>query len=203
MPEEGVDLTASESLLSAEEIQRLLELFVRAGVTKLRLTGGEPTIRKDLAQIISQAAALRPQGLDAICITTNGLVLARKLPALVAAGLTHVNISLDTLDEHKFQIMTRRPGHHLVRRAIDEAVKAVDAHQAALAAAKERGLPPPPTGLRSVKINAVIMKGLNEAEIVSGAAAAATTSAHSNCSNNKRSCEHAVTTSCERKGRTI
>lgn len=166
MPEEGVDLTPASSLLSAAEVQRALRLFVQAGVTKLRLTGGEPTVRKDLAQIIADAATLRPQGLDAICLTTNGLVLARKLPALEAAGLTHVNISLDTLDPTLFETMTRRPGHHLVRRAIDDAVAAVKATKQRAAQAKADGLPVPVIGLRSVKINCVIMKGSNEQEIV-------------------------------------
>jgi cyclic pyranopterin phosphate synthase len=169
MPAEGVALTPSSELLTAAEVQRLLRLFVQAGVTKLRLTGGEPTVRSDLAEIISSAASLRPQGLDAIGLTSNGLVLARKLPSLVTAGLTHLNISLDTLDPLQFELFTRRPaaGHTLVRRAIDEALRLQKEYRTAL----ERG-EKPERGLRSVKINCVVIKGINDKQIVRGESSA-------------------------------
>lgn len=159
MPEEGVPLTPSESLLTSDEIQRLLRLFVSHGVRKVRFTGGEPTVRRDLVDLISYAGSLRGEGLESVCLTTNGLVLARKLPALVQAGLTHVNLSLDTLDEHKFVIMTRRQGFKNVRAAIDESLASVKAWRAAGSQADQ-------PGLRSVKLNNVVMSGLNDMELL-------------------------------------
>ena len=157
MPEEGVDLTPTDSLLSTPEIKQLVNHFVSHGVTKLRFTGGEPTVRKDLLDLVSHAGSLRSRGLKQVCLTTNGLVLSRKLPALIQAGLTHVNISLDTLDEHKFTLMTRRNGGKQVRQAIMDAVQAVQP------LTPENADQP---GLRSVKINCVIMRGLNDSEIL-------------------------------------
>lgn len=207
-----MDLTPSEQLLTAAEIQRLVKLFVRAGVTKLRFTGGEPTVRKDLLDIIAAAGSLRSEGLDAICLTTNGIVLGRKLPALIEAGLTHVNISLDTLDEMKFQIMTRRMGGKQVRNAIQDAVHYSEAFwtlkaerdaaaaaavatttgdsttpsqfssssassssasspaASSLSASAPSSSSSPPSaflpGLRSVKLNCVMMKALNDMELL-------------------------------------
>jgi molybdenum cofactor biosynthesis enzyme MoaA len=114
MPEEGVPLTPTNQLLTTTEIHRLATMFVRAGVNKIRYTGGEPTVRPDIEQIIENAGTLREYGLKTIAMTTNGIVLSRKLPSLVRSGLTAVNISLDTLDPHKFQIITRRKGHDRV-----------------------------------------------------------------------------------------
>jgi molybdenum cofactor biosynthesis enzyme MoaA len=89
-------------------------MFVKAGVNKIRFTGGEPTVRPDIEQIIENAGTLREHGLKTIAMTTNGIVLSRKLPALVRSGLSAVNISLDTMNPHKFQIITRRKGHDRV-----------------------------------------------------------------------------------------
>jgi len=122
MPEEGVDLTPNEKILSSEEIIKVAKLFVEAGITKIRFTGGEPTVRKDLEYIISETSKLRSMGLKTIAMTTNGIVLARKLEKLVESGLNHVNISLDTLDPWKFQFITRRPGHDRVVGAIEKAL---------------------------------------------------------------------------------
>lgn len=110
MPEEGVPLTPSDQLLSTDEILHLARLFVQQGVNKIRLTGGEPTVRPDLIDIVRGISDLRPQGLQSIGITTNGIALKRKLPLLRDAGLDSLNISLDTLDRHMFEIMTRRRG---------------------------------------------------------------------------------------------
>lgn len=107
MPEEGAQLSPKEDLLSSNEIVRLASLFVANGVRKIRLTGGEPTVRQDLLDIVSRLSAL---GLDSLGMTSNGIALSRKLPDLVKAGLTGLNISLDTLDPHKFELMTRRRG---------------------------------------------------------------------------------------------
>ena len=115
MPEEGIDLTAKEELLSTDEVVRVARLFVANGVDKIRLTGGEPTVRPDLEEIIRRLRAL--PGLRDIAITTNGLTLHRNLHALQAAGLTHVNISLDTLVPPKFELLTRRLKRVIARMA--------------------------------------------------------------------------------------
>jgi cyclic pyranopterin phosphate synthase len=103
MPADGVKLTAAERLLKPAELLRLAEAFVIAGVTKIRLTGGEPTVRADLEEVVSGLSALRPLGLEHIALTSNGVSLRRRLPALQAAGLDSVNISIDTLDRQRFE----------------------------------------------------------------------------------------------------
>ncbi|KAH9929660.1 uncharacterized protein B0H18DRAFT_1084030 [Fomitopsis serialis] len=143
MPSEGVELSPREHILTDDEVIRLAKLFVQSGVTKIRLTGGEPTVRKGLGDIISRLNELREFGLESIGMTSNGIALARRLPSLVENGLTHLNLSLDTLDPFKFEIMTRRRGHEVVLRSLD----------AALA-----------SGLQSVKLNVVIVQGLNDHE---------------------------------------
>lgn len=121
MPEEGVHLTQNGNLLTTPEILKLASLFVSQGVTKIKLTGGEPTIRKDLLDIVSGLHALRPLGLKTIGITTNGVALKRKLPLLVGK-LDQINISLDTLDPLQFQILTRRNGFKQVLESIHQSV---------------------------------------------------------------------------------
>lgn len=121
MPAEGVELTQSPQLLSQNEIIHLASLFVSSGVTKIRLTGGEPTIRKDIDEICSQLSNLR--GLKTLSMTTNGIVLANKLPRLKECGLSLLNISLDTLVPAKFEFMTRRKGHERVMKSIDAAIE--------------------------------------------------------------------------------
>ncbi|CAD6925263.1 unnamed protein product, partial [Tilletia controversa] len=145
MPEEGIPLTPSEKLLSQAEIGRLARLFVREGVTKVRLTGGEPTLRSDLVGIVESLNDLRPLGLRQIGLTSNGISLHRKLPALVSSGLTHLNLSLDTLDPFKFEFMTRRRGFEAVIRSLDKALE---------------------LGMESVKLNVVVLKGLNDGQDV-------------------------------------
>lgn len=110
MPSEGIELTPNEKLLTSDEILRLARLFVSQGVTKIRLTGGEPTVRKDCVEIVEELGKLRSIGLKEIAMTSNGIALWRKLDRMVAAGLTHLNLSLDTLDPFKYQIITRRMG---------------------------------------------------------------------------------------------
>ncbi|KAJ1935486.1 GTP 3',8-cyclase, mitochondrial, partial [Linderina pennispora] len=110
MPSEGVDLTPNERLLTTPEIIRLARIFVSQGVDKIRLTGGEPTVRKDIVELISGLNELRPLGLKKIAITTNGIALRRKLPLLRKAGLDGLNISIDTRDPRKFELFTRRKG---------------------------------------------------------------------------------------------
>lgn len=121
MPAEGVELTPSPQLLSQDEIVRLAGLFVSSGVNKIRLTGGEPTIRKDIEDICFQLSNLK--GLRTIAMTTNGITLARKLPKLKECGLTALNISLDTLVPAKFEFLTRRKGLEKVMESIKAAIE--------------------------------------------------------------------------------
>lgn len=120
MPAEGTELTPSPQLLSQSEIVRIASIFVGSGVNKIRLTGGEPTIRKDIEEICLHLSNL--PGLKTLSMTTNGIVLARKLPKLKECGLTSLNISLDTLVPAKFELMTRRKGHEKVLESINAAV---------------------------------------------------------------------------------
>ncbi|KAK6207585.1 molybdenum cofactor biosynthesis protein 1 b [Colletotrichum tabaci] len=149
MPEEGVPLSPTSELLTTPEIVLLSSVFVSQGVTKIRLTGGEPTVRRDIVPLMQQIGALRPRGLRELCLTTNGLSLHRKLDSMVEAGLTGVNLSLDTLDPHMFQVMTRRNGFDAVRKSIDRILEL-----------NRLG-----AGIR-FKINCVVMRGRNDAEII-------------------------------------
>lgn len=122
MPENGVPLQPQSHLLTNSEIIRLATWFVENGVSKLRLTGGEPLLRKDLLDLVS---SLNNLGLEQIGMTTNGVTLSKQLPDLVAAGMTHVNISLDSLQPGKFSRLTRRPEnyHTRVMKAIEDCAK--------------------------------------------------------------------------------
>lgn len=142
MPADGVELTPSSQLLALNEIVRLSNLFVSSGVTKIRLTGGEPTVRKDIEDICSQLSNIK--GLKSLAMTTNGINLSRKLPRLKECGLNLLNISLDTLVPAKFEFLTRRKGHQRVMESIDVALE---------------------LGYNPVKVNCVIMRGLNDDEI--------------------------------------
>ena len=120
MPKDGVNLTDMEQLLTVEEQKRIITIFTQLGVTKIRFTGGEPTLNKQLPELIRHASqALKTTSTDhndesrssssgTIGMTTNGLVLQHQLERLVDAGLTSVNISLDTLQPDKFATITRR-----------------------------------------------------------------------------------------------
>ncbi|XP_045465235.1 molybdenum cofactor biosynthesis protein 1 [Harmonia axyridis] len=143
MPPDGVNLTEKSKLLTAEEVIYLAKFFVDQGVEKIRLTGGEPTTRKDLADIIYNLKQIR--GLQSVTLTTNGVVLTKKLVDLQRAGLDGLNISLDTLDKKKYEKITRRKGMERVLMGIDLALQ---------------------LGYNPVKINCVIMKGFNDDEVV-------------------------------------
>ena len=142
MPAEGVDLAPADTLLTTAEVLRLARLFVAAGVDKIRLTGGEPTVRRDLVEIASGLRAL--PGLRHLGLTSNGIVLAKRIPALRAAGVDLLNISLDTLIPAKFEFLTRRKGHERVMESIRAAVEA---------------------GYAPVKVNCVVMRGVNDDEL--------------------------------------
>ncbi|KAI8352911.1 hypothetical protein BD560DRAFT_336895, partial [Blakeslea trispora] len=145
MPEEGVPLSPDSQLLNTQEIIRLASLFVSQGVTKIRLTGGEPTVRPDIVSLVQSLGQLKQHGLQSLAMTSNGIALKRKLPALVQGGLDTLNISLDTLDPHLFQVMTRRKGFERVIEAIELAVKLDMSH---------------------VKINTVVMRGTNDRDVL-------------------------------------
>ena len=130
-------------ILTFEEIARLASLFAKLGVNKIRLTGGEPLLRKDLDTLIDKLSSI--DGIDDLCLTTNGALLEEQAPALVAAGLRRINLSLDTLDAAKFKQMTKRGD---LERVL-----------AGLFAAKRAGLQP-------IKINAVIERRVNDDDIV-------------------------------------
>lgn len=121
MPAEGVELTPSAKLLTCDEIIKLANIFVSSGVDKIRLTGGEPTIRKDIEEICLHLSNLK--GLKTLAMTTNGIVLGKKLPKLKECGLNSINISLDTLVPAKFELMTRRKGHDRVLTSINTAIE--------------------------------------------------------------------------------
>ncbi|KAK4997739.1 hypothetical protein LTR66_002904 [Elasticomyces elasticus] len=149
MPEEGVPLSPQSHLLTSTEIYYLSSLFVSQGVTKIRLTGGEPTVRKDIVPLMQSIGSLRKNGLRELALTTNGISLHRKLDKMVEAGLTGVNISLDTLDPFQFQIMTHRKGFDAVMKSIDRVLEM-----------NKLG-----AGIK-LKLNCVVMRGLNEREII-------------------------------------
>ena len=149
MPEDGVPLSPPDHLLTTPEIVYLSSLFVSQGVNKIRLTGGEPTVRKDIVELMKQIGQLRSEGLKELCLTTNGISLHRKLDSMVESGLTAVNLSLDTLDPFQFTLMTRRNGHEAVMRSINRILEM-----------NKLG-----AGIK-LKINCVVMRGMNEREIL-------------------------------------
>lgn len=145
MPAEGMEWLAKQAVMSAEEIVRVVGIGVRdLGIAELRLTGGEPLVRHDLVDIISAIRREHPH--LPISMTTNALGLKKKAALLKAAGLTRVNISLDSLHEETFAQLTRRPFLQQVLEGID--------------AARIAGLGP-------IKINAVLMRGVNDLEAAS------------------------------------
>jgi len=143
MPEREYTWLPGGDLLSVPEMARLVDAFVRTGVDRVRITGGEPLLRKELPDLVGQLAD-RP-GIADLALTTNGVLLARMLPALVEAGLHRVTVSLDTLDPGRFQALTRRTSHAAVLSGI-EAVRAA--------------------GLPGLKLDTVVIRGVNDDELV-------------------------------------
>jgi len=147
MPAEGVPLTPTRQMLSTDEIERLARVLAEVGVDKIRLTGGEPLVRKDAVEVAERLGRL---GLRSLALTTNGLLLEDRLPDLRAAGLTDLTLSLDTLRADRFEAVTRRPGLDRVLSALDVALRLgyrID-------------------GPRSLKVNVVALRGVNEDEAV-------------------------------------
>ncbi|KAK5161048.1 hypothetical protein LTS14_000842 [Recurvomyces mirabilis] len=149
MPEEGIQLQPPNTQLTTAEVFYLSQLFVNQGVNKIRLTGGEPTVRNDIVPLMQRLGSLRSAGLKELALTTNGISLWRKLDAMAEAGLTGVNISLDTLDPFQFQLLTRRQGFDAVMKSINR-VQEMNKLGA---------------GIR-LKINCVVMRGLNDHQIL-------------------------------------
>jgi cyclic pyranopterin phosphate synthase len=144
MPEEGLVWLPKQTLLDDAEVVRLVGIAAqRLGVTEVRFTGGEPLLRPGLVRIVTETSALRPR--PRLSLTTNGIGLTRLAPALAHAGLDRVNVSLDTLRPERFEALARR-------RRLDEVLDGLRAAHDA--------------GLRPVKINAVLMRGVNDDEAV-------------------------------------
>jgi GTP 3',8-cyclase len=135
-----------DEILSWPELQRLARIFVRLGIRKVRLTGGEPLVRDGLENYV---AYLRDLGVQDLSLTTNGHLLAERCEALLSAGLHRINISLDSLDPIKFEKITRTRSYDTVMRGIDKAQSG---------------------RLAPVKINAVLVRGFNEDEVEAFAA---------------------------------
>jgi len=142
MPEEDYVWLARENILQFEEVGALVDVFADLGVDKVRLTGGEPLLRRDLADLV-RLLARKPRIRD-LALTTNGVLLAEHAPALRAAGLHRVTVSLDTLRPERFRALTRRPNHAQVL----EGLRAVAA-----------------AGFSGTKVDTVVMRGVNEDEL--------------------------------------
>ncbi|HEX7186659.1 MAG TPA: GTP 3',8-cyclase MoaA [Actinomycetes bacterium] len=143
MPPEGLEWLPGPELLTDDELVRLVALAVGEGVTEVRFTGGEPLLRRGLVSIVERVGALTPR--PRMSLTTNGIGLARTAQALADAGLDRVNVSLDTLDRDRFVQIARRD-------RLADVLKGLVAAEAA--------------GLVPVKVNAVLMRGVNEDEAV-------------------------------------
>jgi len=142
MPAAGLPWVPKSDILSFEEIERIVRAAAASGVRSIRLTGGEPLVRRDLVSLVSRLAAI--PGIEDISLSTNGLLLAEHAAALAAAGLRRVNVSLDTLRPHRFEAIARRSGLEAVLAGIDAAAAA---------------------GLGPLKLNCVVMRGRNDDEL--------------------------------------
>jgi cyclic pyranopterin phosphate synthase len=146
MPAEGLPWIPSERVMSDDEIVRLATIFVRNGIDGIRLTGGEPTVRPSLPSIVRRLSALQSHGLRSLSITTNGVLLDKLAGPLADAGLTRINVSLDSLVREKFHRLTRRD-------CLDRVLRGLEA------------LEQYPT-IRPIKVNAVAMRDFTEEEVL-------------------------------------
>ncbi|MCK6076657.1 GTP 3',8-cyclase MoaA [Paenibacillus silvae] len=142
MPEEGMEFEPEEKLLSDDEIVEVVTVAARMGIRKLRITGGEPLVRKNLDQLISRLTAI--PGIEDTALTTNGIFLAAKAEKLRAAGVTRINISLDSMRADRFRLITRGGDVRKVLAALEASIR---------------------VGFDPIKINVVLMKGINDDEI--------------------------------------
>jgi cyclic pyranopterin phosphate synthase len=143
MPETGVKFQPREQILTFEEIERFVRVAITMGVRKLRITGGEPLVRKDLSKLIRKLTAI--EGIEDMALTTNAVLLADQAAELYDAGLRRINVHLDTLDRERFKHITRRDD-------LDRVLKGIDTAQR--------------LGYGPIKINAVAVKNLVEPDIV-------------------------------------
>lgn len=142
MPEDGINWLQRDELLSYEELLHLCRLLVEMGIDKIRITGGEPFVRKDLMQLLTELSGL--EGLKELSLTTNGVLTAPHIPQLKALGINNINLSLDTLDAGRFYSITRRDEFAAVMNTLHEMLR----HD------------------MRVKINAVVMDGRNTQDIL-------------------------------------
>jgi len=143
MPNEGIKWKSNKVLLSFEEIERLATIFVDMGIKKIRLTGGEPLVRRELEVLVGKLREI--DGLETIAMTTNATLLAEKAVALKKAGLDDLNISLDSFKPSRFLEISRRDDFYKVMEGIDQAFT---------------------VGFRSLKLNVVVMSGVNDDEVM-------------------------------------
>ena len=143
MPADNVEFMDRSELLTFEEIERFVRVAAGLGINKLRLTGGEPLVRRDLSELIRRVSKI--DGIKDIGLTTNGILLGDQASDLFAAGLSRINISLDALDPVRFKEVTRREGYEKVLEGIEAARR---------------------TGFDPIKINAVSIRGLTEDQVV-------------------------------------
>jgi len=143
MPAEGLQWLGREEILSFEEIARLVKVLARLGVDEVRLTGGEPLVRRDLPVLVGLLA--RTEGVRDLSLTTNGVLLDRLAGPLVEAGLKRINVSLDTLNHVRFTEIARRDALDAVLRGLEEAERHPE--------------------LRPIKVNCVAVKGFTETEV--------------------------------------
>ena len=142
MPEDDYVWLPREDVLHFEEISRLVDVFLDLGVDRIRLTGGEPLLRRDLAALV-RMVAVKP-GLNDLALTTNGILLADQAPSLKEAGLHRVTVSLDTLHPDRFRVLTRRDTHSQVLEGLAAVARA---------------------GFTDTKIDTVVMRGVNDDEL--------------------------------------
>ncbi|MFQ6110867.1 MAG: GTP 3',8-cyclase MoaA [Nitrospinota bacterium] len=142
MPEEGFELAPAEEILTFEEIARFTRIAVSLGVKKVRLTGGEPLVRRGLDKLIGALSAI--PGVEDLSLTTNGLLLSGFAERHKKAGLMRVNVSLDTLDPEKYARLTKRGELPRVLEGIETALR---------------------VGLKPVKVNVVVVRGFNDGEV--------------------------------------
>ena len=142
-PAKGFQQLARDQILSYEEIIRLVQLTVSCGITKVRLTGGDPLVRKDIVKLVE--AIVRLKKVEDVSLTTNGILLDQMASNLYQAGLRRINVSLDSLKKDNYQHITGRDGLELVLKGIEKARS---------------------VGFSPIKINTVVIKGINDDEIL-------------------------------------
>ncbi|MGB2501711.1 MAG: GTP 3',8-cyclase MoaA [Mariniblastus sp.] len=142
MPE-NVKFLPQDSILSFEEIHRVVEILARQGVSRVRLTGGEPLVRSEIWNLVGLLKSI--PGIDEVALTTNGILLVDQAAKLKGSGLDRINVSLDSIDPEKFKEITRRDALDKVLAGIDAAINA---------------------GFENLRINAVAVKGISETEVV-------------------------------------